>query len=402
MLRIFKFAGAFLGTLLIILLIVFGFNTDALVTLFENSEDLQEGQQWVEKTYSLKGLTEYIGAQPRHVSIASLSIENPDSSILYNEKEPRSMGRLSNLFLLIEYARMAEQGVIDPDEQITLSAVGRYQLPYIDASNHEDAIQVLQSKNKISGHRTVSLSDIVQAAVEYNDLAASDYLYHRIGSTRLRNLIGELELKHTDLPAPFCGLYILMKPSLYDMSSASRLESLEQLPYEKIHEQAEKAFVRLANDEAYRHKIRDLFNRDEGLGLPFKQLRDMLAVFPKTTALEMAGIMKKLQQDRLISPNISKRVKDILSWPMENSRLQKDFKNYGAIYDSRMGLVNGIDFGRSSYSGEPFAQAVLFDNLQVALWFHMSSNLIHQDFEQRLIWDPALRRATVNAISNSK
>ena len=42
--RILKFVGVFIGTLLIVFLIVFGFNLDALETLYNNSGDLQEGQ----------------------------------------------------------------------------------------------------------------------------------------------------------------------------------------------------------------------------------------------------------------------------------------------------------------------------------------------------------------------
>ena len=402
MLRILKFIGAFLGTFLIIFLIVFGFNMDALFTLMENSEDLQEGQEWVSKTQSLKGLTEYIGAQPERVSIASIAIENPDSSILYNEHAPRSMGILSNIFTVIEYARQAEEGMIDPKEQVSLSEVDRYQLPYMDASNHTDALNWLDDRDKISGKNTVALSDLVQVSVEFNDLAAADYLYFKIGGDNITSLMDRLELQDTESPLPFSGLYTVLKPSVYGMEVQQRIDTLSTMNRQNFDSLAVAASKKLATDDSFRDDVFTGFRNDEGLGVSFTVQRDLLDFFPKTTAWEMANVMKKIQQEKLISKEVSQRIKKILSWPLRSSRLQNDFMTYGAYYDSRLGLVNGIDFGTSTYTEEPFAQAVFFDELQVAFWFHMSSNLIHQDFQQRLIWDPALREASVEEIQRGK
>lgn len=402
MLRILKFIGAFLAAFLIIFFIVFGFNMDALFTLMENSEDIQEGQEWVAKTQSLKGLTEYIGRQPERVSVASIAIDNPDSSILYNEHAPRTMGVLSNIFTVIEYARQVETGELDPNEQVPLSEVDHFQLPYMDASNHSTAVDQLEERELISDQNTVALADLVQVSVEFNDLAAADYLFFRFGKSQLDSLMGRLHIEETESPLPFSGMYALMKPDLYNMDVQQRMDSLSSMSRETFDSLAIAAAEKIAENETYREQVFSEFRRDEGLGIPFARQRDLLDFFPKTTALEMANLMKSIQQEELISAGVSGRIKEIMSWPLKSSRLQSDFSSYGAYYDSRLGLVNGIDFGASTYSNEPFAQAVFFDDLQLAFWFHMSSNLIHQDFEQRLIWDPALREATVNEIRKNQ
>lgn len=400
MLRILKFIGAFLGTFLLIFLIVFGFNMNALLTLFENSDDIQEGQEWVSKTTSLKGLTEYIGAQPEHVSIASIAINNPDSSLLYNEHSPRTMGLLSNFLILAEYARQVENGMLKADEEIPLSDVEKYLLPYIDSSNHQNAVDFLKDQGKVTDNNTVQLSDLVQVAIEYNDLAASDYLYFKTGPENIEKLMDDLQLEETELPLPFSGLYSTLNPSVHQTDYTVWMDSLSSMQRTAFDSLTLSSAQKLATDASYRDQIIEQFRKGEGMGVQFKELRDMLDFFPKTTASEMAGMMKKLQQDNLISEEVSRRIKEIMAWPMESTRIKNDFKTYGAVYDSRMGLVNGLDYGESVYSEEPFAQAIFFDELQVALWFHMSSNLMHQDFEQRLIWDPALREATIREIKN--
>lgn len=401
MMRILKFAAAFLGTFLLIFLIVFGFNMNALFTLFENSGDIQEGQEWVANTKSLKGLTEYIAAQPERVSIASLALDNPDSSILYNEHTPRTMGRLSNIFLAIDYAWLVETGQLNPYERVPLSNISRRQLPYIDASNHRDAIEWLRENGKVSDLGSVSISDLVQVAIEYSDLAAHDYLYSNFDKRRLEDLIDALGMDETESPLPFSGLYITLHPGLHNTTFEARMDTLSSLSRTAFDSLVVHNFTRFTWDREFQLRVKEQFREDEGLGIGFKEMRDALALFPKTTASDMAGLMKKIYEGNAVSKAVSARVREILSWPLKNSRLRQDFRDYGAIYDSRLGMAAGIDYGSSTYSGEPFAQAVLFDDLQVAFWFHMSSNLMQQDFQQRLIWDPALRKATVQEIQKN-
>ncbi|HET6528220.1 MAG TPA: hypothetical protein VFG39_05670, partial [Balneolaceae bacterium] len=153
--RILKFVGAFLGTLFIILLLTFGFNTQAVFVLFKNSDDLQEGQEWVIRTTSLKTLTEYIGLHPKRVALVSRSAVNPDTTIRYSADVPHTMGTLSNFFLIATYARLVEEDLINPDELIPLAKVNRFQLPYIDHSHHETVKAVLAEQDLITPENKV-------------------------------------------------------------------------------------------------------------------------------------------------------------------------------------------------------------------------------------------------------
>jgi hypothetical protein len=393
--RILKFIGTFLGTLLLIFLIVFGFNLDALYTLYENSGDLQEGQEWVSKTTSLKGLTEYIGEQPQHVSLVSRSVSNTDTTIAYGQNKPRTMGTLSNFFLITTYARLVEDGSLDPNELVSIDKVDRYQLPYIDASNHDDAKQSLTVKE---GNK-VALKDLAQSIIIYNDLAASDYLFQKLGKAAVLDTYKQLELEDTDLPLPFAGLYISLHPTLHNKDFEEHFNYLQKLPKTKFTEKVWSDMARYLDDEQFHQEVNTLFDEEQGLGIGFVERRDILTLFPKSTAAELSSMMVQLAQDSLLSAPVSKRIKNLMNWPYEEQSLNSDFKYYGAIYDNRLGLLNGMDYGASVYSEEPFVQAVFFDSLQVAFWFHMSSNLMHQDYQQRLMWDPALRTATLQEIA---
>ena len=394
--RILKFIGVFLGTLVVIFFIVFGFNLDALKTLYNNSGDLQEGQKWVSKATSLKGLTQYIGSNPQHSAIVSQSVTNPDTTINYGGEESHTMGTLSNFFLITTYARLIEEGQLDPDQEVAWDSVDRYQLPYIDASHHDNAKNALQSHTK---NNQVPLKKLVEAAIIYNDLAISDFLFFTLRQEEIQKTIQQLELSSTDYPLPFSGLYITLHPAFYKNDFETHFEHLSQQTQKEFRKKVLENARNYFSDDNFSKRVRNIFNEYKGLGIGFTERRDLLTLFPKSTAQELSRLMTQLEQDELISSQVSQHVKEIMNWPYSEQGLNNDFKYYGAIYDNRLGLLNGIDYGASVYSEEPFGQAIFFDSLQVAFWFHMSSNLMHQDYQQRLMWDPALREATLKEIS---
>lgn len=397
--RILKFIGVFLGTLILIFFIVFGFNLDALQTLYDNSGDLQEGQEWVSKATSLKGLTQYIGSNPQHTTIVSRSANNPDTTIAYRADKPRTMGTLSNFFLITTYARLAEEGRIDPNELIPLEKTDYFQLPYIDESHHDDAKSALKNKGIGNDNRKVPLNTLVQTAIIYNDLAISDFLYNKLGRQAIEETCNLLELESTNHPLPFSGMYITLHPDFSNNKFDTHFEELSALTQDKFRAMVLDNAKRFRTDDEFHDRVTELFEENRGLGIGFKERRNILSLFPKSTGQELSTLMIQLEQDELISASVSERVKGIMDWPYQEQGLNNDFNYYGALYDNRLGLLNGIDYGASVYSGEPFGQAVFFDSLQVAFWFHMSSNLMHQDYQQRMMWDPALREATLQEIS---
>ena len=348
---------------------------------------------------SLKGLTEYIGANPQHVSLVSQSAINPDTTIRYGADKPRTMGTLSNFFLITTYARLVENDELNPDELITIGEADRYQLPYIDFSNHEDAKSAMRSSKSLTNKDQIPLKDLIQTAVIFSDLAVADFLYYKLGRESINQTYELLSVERTDKPLPFSGLYITINPAVQDTIFPAHFERLQQLSKQEFRDTVLANSRKYLQDKAYRKKIKDIFNASQGLAMQFKERRDALSLFPKSTAEELSGLMLKLEQNELISAGVSKRIKEIMDWPFERQNLNSDFNSYGALYDNRLGLLNGIDYGSSSYSGEPFGQAVFFDSLQVAFWFHMSSNLMHQDYQQRLMWDPALRETTTREVN---
>lgn len=383
--RALKFLFVFLAAAAFVFAMVIGLNYSGFKTLFQNEEGMAEGSEFIENTYSLKGLAEFIGEHPEWVSITSYNVNDPDSGIYYRSDTPRTLGATANIFLLIEYERQVVEGLLDPAEEITLKEIGKFALPEISENNHNQLINEFEN-------RTAPLDDVIKAMLENSDLVSADYIWFKLGEDNIRTLMDTLNVSESLLPLPFSGMYSRINPSLSDTSNLSSI-SFEQFSSEVINI-AEK----INNDPDYNQSVKEQFDSDR-LSLSFMEERDALEYFPKATTRELTDLMLRLWNDDILSKEISERVKTKLRWPMGSEPIARSFDDYGAIYDNRMGLLVGIDFGTSTYDGHTSVQAVFFDQLPVGFWVHMSANYMQEDYQQRLIWDPALYETTLKAIT---
>ncbi|MEQ8524506.1 serine hydrolase [Gracilimonas sp.] len=383
--RALKFLFTFLAAAAFVFAMVIGLNYSGFETLFENEAGMAEGSQYIENTYSLAGLAEFIGEHPEWVSITSYNVNQPDSGIFYQENVPRALGATANLFLLIEYERQIAEGLLNPTESISLTEIKKFALPEISENNHNKLIEEFEDGS-------APLDDVVLAMLQNSDLVSADYLWFRLGEENIRALIDTLGMSETSLPLPFSGMYTRINPSLNDTSV------LNKLSYSDFAEQSIAEARKLKDDADYNQKVKDQFY-DDRLSITFMQERDALAYFPQATTNQLTQLMTLLLDNEIINSEVSEAVKNKLRWPMGSEPITRSFKDYGAIYDNRMGLLGGIDFGTSIYDGHTSVQAVFFDQLPVGFWVHMSANHMQEDYQQRLIWDPALYETTQNEIA---
>lgn len=385
--RALKFLLIFLVVAAAVFALVIGLNYSGFKTLFENQEGMAEGSQYIENTYSLKGLAGFVGEHPEWVSITSYNVNYPDSGIYFQEKIPRALGATTNLFLLMEYERQVAEGLLDPAETVTLDEIKVFALPEISQNNHQKLVDEFED-------RTATLDDAVEAMLQNSDLVAADYLWFKLGEQNIRALIDTLNMPESSLPLPFSGMYTRINPSLNDTSD------LDDIDFSSFAAEAIQSATKLKNDPDFNQEVKNQFE-DDRLSITFMEERDALNYFPQATTRQLADLMAQLLRDEVLTDQISEQIKQKLRWPMGSEPIARSFEDYGAIYDNRMGLLGGIDFGTSIYDGHTSVQAVFFDQLPVGFWVHMSANHMQEDYQQRLIWDPALYETTLNEIAQN-
>ncbi|MEX0647669.1 MAG: hypothetical protein WEA56_15370 [Balneolaceae bacterium] len=387
--RILKFISVFLLTALVIFGLVLGLNWKAFQTFLDNRESMMEGSELVENTSSLANLADFIEMYPRYVSVASKRMDQPDSTMLYQEDVPRVMGTSANFFILLAGAMELDAGSMSGDEMIPWDDISRYQLPDVEESVHSQSFNFAAERGWLRDEE-ITVSKALRLLAEYNSLALADYLWWKINPGTWNELRQELDLEQTDLPLPYSGLYQAISTGLQQQSVEKITARWQDAESDEWRDYVAGLSREYRSESEEREQVREYMS-SERLGNTFMEERDAMILFPKTTAGEMLNILEDLWNDEAVNEVVSGRVKDWMRWPMESQpRTSQDFDDYGAIYDSRMGLLNGFDFGTSAYTGNTAVQAVFFDRLPIAFWFHMSANHMHQDFQQRLIIDPAV------------
>lgn len=387
--RILKFAAVFMITAIVLFGFVIGFNWSTFKVFLDNRDALAEGTEWIMKTSSLKGLSEFLGENPQFGSISSVVITKPDSTLHFGSDERRTMGTTSNLFILLGFAIEFERGHLNPESDVNWQDISGYQLPDVDESVHLNAYRIAQKRGWLSDDQTISLQHALLLLAETNDLALSDFLWWQLRDDIWSELQEILNLNETDMPLPYSGLYLSVSP-YFQESSVSNLI----LRFENSSSQSWREFVihtseNFVNDPQYREEVLQYMKKNR-LGNTFMEERDALKLFPSTTSREMTRLLQELAELNVVSPSVSEYVLNILRWPMRNQPgIEQDFLDYGALYDNRLGLMAGFDFGTSSYTGDTTVQAIYMDRLPVGFWFHASGGHMHQDFMQRLIFDPA-------------
>ncbi|MCC5940133.1 MAG: hypothetical protein JJU37_01210 [Balneolaceae bacterium] len=387
--RILKFFSVFLVTAIVIFGFVIGWNWKSFSIFIENRDALSEGNEWIIKTSSLRGLSEFMGENPQYTSVVSIVVDHPDSSIHYNPNELRVMGTTANIFILAAYSLLIDRGDFSPETTIRWSDVSRYQLPDVDASVHRGSYRTGTNRSWITDDH-ITLHNALLLLAESNDLALADYLWWKISPEIWYSLKTELQLELTEMPLPYSGLYLSISPEFQNESVPDLISRWTNAPETEWREHVTKQSRAFAEDSERREEILGYMNRNR-LGNTFMEERNAMILFPKATAEEITTMLNRLISHELINENVSETLMDYMRWPMEQqSGIERDFQDYGAIYDNRMGLMNGIDFGTSSYTGDTTVQALFLDRLPIGFWFHASGGHMHQDFMQRLIYDPAL------------
>jgi len=396
MIRIAKFLGIFILVTVSIFGGIYLLNKSAIDAVFRN--DLSEGTEWVPKTYSLKGLVEYLAEDPEYYSLVSIQPSRPDSSVYFNGEERRSLGNLAQLMLIAHYVDAVGSGEIDSAAVVDLSRLEALHVPGHENKRFRQAMSDDADWMKKLGWE-MRLEDLVRSLARNNVAAYADYLYYALGKERMASTGERFALQSVEAPLVWAGFVTAWDPRV-------QLRSFDQIAKEYT-QLSDSAYHAMILDYGYRYEA-DAAWRDsvaarvtEGTEMLFVEEKLRNRYMTRGVVSEYANFINRLFQDDLLFENERDHLKSILSWPMSNEKTARDFSAYSAIYDSRMGYLAGVDFGASTYENIPTAQVFVMENIPVGLFMHLSSNLMTQDFQQRLIWDPALRTTAILLLHKS-
>lgn len=398
--RIIKFIAVFLGTLLFIGAIIIIPAWNSIKTIFSNSTPLNEGIAWVNKTSTERGFVNYLKASPENGSYYSIDLSRPDSSIIYRDTIPHPMGSVSNFLLIIEYARQIDNGMLSANEQISLSAINRFVLPGDNTNAHRDALRFLSHSHHILAGNHILLKDIPLMITAYNDEAAADYLYMKLGTGNLDNLPQNFNCKDIEPPLPWSGL-TLAESLPTSVPDSIRIARLLAMPRGKFRQMVIEKTDSLQKYPAYRTKMVKKMSLVEN-NISFQILNTENRLLPKATAKALGTLLSRVMRDSLINARVSQIILDDLQWKTHNPTFDARFTYYGGLFGQRVGMLAGLDASISHDTGDKNIQVTLLEKIPLALWLHLSSVFMNQNFMQRMAVDPSFHAFTYNRLNKEK
>jgi hypothetical protein len=387
--RLLKFAGVFLIVAGTILGIIFYVNWDAFRAVYDNRDSISEGSEWVPKTYSIDGLLEYVFEHPEKVSIVSFQPGNQADGIFYGSDIPRVYGSSGMALHLGEFYRQVSESIINPDSLISADEPGRFVIRGIDESSFRNAVKEAEKAGYIDQNGKIRLDDLFYLNLVKGNLHAHDYLLMLLGRDNTDRLVRDLGYE-MDAPIPFTGLHILSVGGLFNRAPEEQLAHLESLEPDTLFDKAWYYTGKFLNDDEFRDQVHSYTER-RGLNLNFIQMRRFYNLLPKIKPMDMALIMQSVYSRSYVTSEVSARVHEKLRWPENRALIRNSMTTYAAAYDSRMSMLNGVDMGSAHDGQTGKIQVVMFQQLPVSMWMHMSSNFINQELQRLLITDPVLR-----------
>lgn len=399
--RLLKFTGTFLLVTFLLLMLVIGLNWNSFQVFLNNRSAFLEGIDLTANITSLRGFSEFVAENGEYASLSSVAPGNSERSIYLMEDTPRAMGAVANFFILAGYAYEFDQNLKHPSDKTSLDTIQTYQLGNLGQSVSDDTFRAAEERGIINNNE-ITLDNLLGLLAEYNETSIADYLWWHLEEETWEWMMKELDLSSSSLPLPYSGLYLSMSPVTNPQNMEDKIQSYKEMDAGEWWRYVKQLSGDYLHSEDIRKKT-DAYIDQNRLGITFTDERDALALYPEITAVKMTSLLKDLATDQLVSHTVSSHIKRWMSWPMDQKRgyITDDFEQYGAIYDNRMGLLSGINLGTSAYTGETKVQAFFMDQLPIGFWFHASSGHIHQDFMQRLIFDPAMHQQMLLSINRS-
>lgn len=423
--RLLTFLLVFLGVAFLVVGSIFWINRDAFIAVFQNRTALLEGSEWVEKTYSLGGLIEFMAEQPQHAMLLSIPFsagidgnkdpestmnipagfevpdnryipsdqdgsEGPDDEPVVRYKSDRMYpaGTLSNLLLLITYADLVTSDALDPDTSADTDVIAAFHIPGLDRSHIRNFRQWIYGLDE-----PPTTGELVRYLVVHDDPAIADYLFFHLGADEVARRVAMLGDGLIEAPVPQFGIR---------MKALEHPENITQSEHLAVLSQQERSvFLEDAVAAARRQWVQPR-ERPETAIPSFTDQRALHRLYPQIQPERFAGLLKSIWQGTLISEEVSSLLRDLLEREPDDRLLAPHVTHYAAHFDERMGYMNGWSLGGKTKQDLFRVQIILAVDIPAGLWFHMNSNFMVRDFHNRMLYDPVIRNRTCELLCSAE
>jgi hypothetical protein len=376
------------GTLVVLLAIVaiVALNWSRIVRIVDDVSTVMEGTQHVQALQDAEGVLAFLAEHRESISLVVLPPDGTTSLVSVNPDVPRPLASTIKILVLAEYARRVDEGALDPDERVRIDAIEAFHLPGTDGGAREAIETLWESEGLVDEDDRVALDDVVRSMIHQSGNAATDYLLWRFGREAIDTLPATLGLERSDAPCPISGSLL-----------AWVLSDEPPEDPDALCNAAWQMAERLAGDASFREA-----HREGALdGISLSEQARFSATTRAGTAAEYAGLTTRIARGELISEAASQRMAEILSWPMANAPIRREFDAFGTKGGSLPGVLTSASFATPKGEESAVGLALFMEDVPIGAWLHFVSSFVHQDFERRLLVDADFRERAEQALTST-
>ena len=327
---------------------------------------------------------------PGTVGLVAYQLGQTESGVYLNENTAMPLASVVKLINLVAYSEAVGTGELNPLEQIPLAELDRYYLPNFDLGAHQRAIAELQSEGRVStgDNPTVALEDVAWMMIRHSSNAASDYLHERLGQARIEHTAVDLGLGTQTAPCPFIGQFLLMgnhtRGQASDLSALRAYHDNEPSSYGEDVSLLTDAY---ANIEPFRDAEVDWRRQTRRPSIE-SQRYFTENLNAQGSAADYAGLMARLAQNGLNTPESSFLARRIVEWPMQFPDNQELFSNLGYKNGSLPGVLTTAYYAYRWNDAAPVIVILFYRGLPQETYRQWRRTLPHDELARWLLIDP--------------
>lgn len=330
-------------------------------------------------------VVDFIAEHPEDVAIMC---QQGDSHVSHNAEERFPLASAFKLFVLAEFGRQFDAGLIDPDETMALDDVNAYWLPGSDAMAHDQFLAYLGSDRQ-----QVTLRELAMGMIRFSSNAATDSLMERLGYEGYPTLYDMLEIENSDRPTRLMiGDFLVIDN--HETGSAD----LAALDSEMVNAESTRLADLYVSDADWHaaelHYRQEQLKRyeqamsEEDTTL-LKMVYEAQGAFGTRfgfmgTASDVLRVMQAVYEGNLFSHEAQSFMQDTLNWLFDVNPANRDvYKALGNKGGSWAGIFTGVWYVQPD-GGTPTLLAVLYRNLPDDLWAEWAVSWAQQQIEVRV------------------
>lgn len=324
-----------------------------------------------------ESVPDFIARAPQSVAIVCRQASAPGSGVNHNTAAPFPLAETGNLVILAEYARQVEQGLVSPQEPVSLDNLNRYNLPNIDGGAHQRFLSRLAP-----GTTTITLADVADGMLQYGSYAAADYLLMRLGSNGFNGfgmLHASLGLTTITVPTTYLGLYLAM--------SNHETGAINPAAVSRDQVVAEAARLRnlYLNDPNWQ-TAEIAYRQARNAGLPtLDQQAQFLARFGMQGSAQDITTLLSAAYDGRLSPTIQTVMQRHLNWPLRvNPALTGQYTQYGLVTGAWPGILTA-SYYVTTVTGDTQVMTVFYRDVPTASWAEWASSYSYKTLEEQAL-----------------